>query len=385
VVLAAELDRPYHRPPLSKDFLRGETPRDDVFVHPADWARAHGVELRPGARAERVDVAGRAVALRGGGTVSFQRLLVATGAAPRSLAVPGADLDGVFTLRTLADAERLRAAARGKRRAVALGGGFVGAEVAASLRQIGLETAVVTREPLLWERRFGGRVAGVFQDALAAHGVEVVNGDEAVLIEGDRRAERVVTRRGRVLECDLVVAGVGVRPETGLVEGTPVRVDDGILTDACLRTSVEGVYAAGDVARFRSRLYGEHLRVEHWDVAEHHGAIAGRNMARDAAGRPDEREPFDRPPYFFSDLFDLAMEYLGHNAGWDDLVLRGQLRRRDGTAFYLKDGRLVAALFVNRGQDVDPTRALIQGRRRVDEETRARLSDPASDLRSLAA
>jgi 3-phenylpropionate/trans-cinnamate dioxygenase ferredoxin reductase subunit len=161
-------------------------------------------------------------------------------------------------------------------------------------------------------------------------------------------------------------------------------VDDGIVTDEYLRTTVPGIYAAGDVARFHSPLYGKYLRVEHWDVAEHHGSIAGRNMAREAAGRADVREPFEGPPYFFSDLFDLAMEYLGHNAGWDDLVVRGELGRRDATAFYLKDKRLVAALFVNRNQDVDPTRALIRGRQGVEGATRARLADPSIDLGVLA-
>jgi 3-phenylpropionate/trans-cinnamate dioxygenase ferredoxin reductase subunit len=384
VALAAEPDRPYQRPPLSKDLLRGETPRDDVFVHPADWADAHGVELRLGAVAERLHLGDRSLTVRGADSISFHRLLLATGATPRQLTIPGADLDGVHTLRTLADAERIRAAARGKRRAVMIGGDFIAAEVAAS-RRMGLETTLVTRDALAWSHLFGDTVGGVFQGILADNGVEILNGDEAVRIEGDRHVSRVVTRRGRVLACDLVVAGVGVRPETGLVDATPVRVDDGVVTDEYLRTSVPGIYAAGDVARYYSSLYGRHPRVEHYEVAEHHGAVAGRNMAREAAGREGEREPFVGPPYFFSDLFDLAMEYLGHNEGWDEVVVRGQLWRRDGTAFYLKKGRLVAALFVNRNQDVDPTRALIRARRQVDEPTRARMADATVDLAALAA
>lgn len=383
VLLSREQERPYHRPPLSKDFLRAETKREDVYVHPTDWAQQHDVEVRLGTSVQHVDVAARTVLLSDGTVLGFERLLLATGASPRPLPVPGADLDGVLLLRTLQDSERIRQAASGKRRAVIIGGGFIGAEVAASLRQMGLETALVGRESVLWEHLFGSRLAPVFQRTLAAHGVEIINGDQATRLEGRGRVERVLTKGGRTLECELVVTGVGVTPNTDLAEGTPLLVDNGIVTDEFLQTNRPGIYAAGDVARFYSPLYGRRLRVEHWDVAQQHGEIAGRNMARDAAGTGAQRVAFDQPPYFFSDLFDLAMEYLGNNEGADDIVTRGDPAGSALTGFYLKQGRLIAALFVNRNPDVEPTRTLLQRRLTVDERLRRELADPGVDLHAL--
>jgi 3-phenylpropionate/trans-cinnamate dioxygenase ferredoxin reductase subunit len=230
---------------------------------------------------------------------------------------------------------------------------------------------------------FDAKLAGVFQRTLKAHGVEVVNRDEAIRIEGGRRAERVVTKRDRAFECDLVLAGVGVEPNSGLADGTPLEIDDGILADECLRTGQAGIYVAGDVARFYSPLYRRRLRVEHWDVAQQHGALAGKNMAREAAGEDGRLEAFDQPPYFFSDLFDLSMEYLGDNHDADDVVARGDPSGQQFTGFYLRAGRLVAALFVNRHDDVEPSRALIQRRLRVDDRVRRRLADPDADLAAL--
>jgi 3-phenylpropionate/trans-cinnamate dioxygenase ferredoxin reductase component len=283
------------------------------------------------------------------------------------------------------DAEHIRRLAGGAKHAVLVGGGFIGAEVAASLRQMGLETTVVAREPLLWQHLFGAELSAVFQRKLTEKGVAVRNGETAARIEGDRRAERVVTASGRTIECDLVVMGVGAAPRLTLAEGTPLEIDGGLLTDEHLRTSVPGIYAAGDIASFWSPLYGQRLRVEHWDVAEKHGFVAGRNMAREAAGSGASLESFDEPPYFFSDLFDLSMEYLGHNAGYDDVVVRGDPTAQSLTGFYLRGGRLVAGLFVNRNADVDPTRRLIQARLQVDDTVRGHLADPSTDLASLTA
>jgi 3-phenylpropionate/trans-cinnamate dioxygenase ferredoxin reductase subunit len=386
VLIGAEPDRPYNRPPLSKDFLRDETPRDRVYVHPPDWGREHDVELRAAQTVERLDLGARSVTLAGGAVVGYERLLLATGSAPRPLTVPGAGLEGVLLLRTLADAERIKRAARDARRVVMVGGGFIGAEVAASLRQKGLETTVVAREGVLWEHLFGAGLAGAFQRRLERGGVRVLTRDEVVRIEGDGRAERVVTAGGETLPCDLVVAGIGATPNTALLDGTGLTVErGGVVTDATLQTSRPGVYAAGDIARFYSPLYERHLRVEHWDVAIKQGTLAGRNMAREAAGHAEAREPFAEPPYFFSDLFDLAMEYLGHNEGWDDTVFRGDPAGDAFTGFYLRHGRLVAALFVNRNRDVGPTRTLIEQRLDVDGRARRLLGDPSADLRALRA
>lgn len=383
-LIGREADRPYNRPPLSKDYLRGETKREDVFVHPADWARQHDVELRLGATARRLDAGNRTLTLDDGSSLTFERLLLATGSEPRSLDVPGADLENVLYLRTLGESDKIRETAQGKRRAVMIGGGFIGAEVAASLRQLGLESTLVTRDSVLWERQFGAQMGAAFQKKLESQGVTILNRDEAAAIEGDGRVARVRTKQGQTLPCELVVIGVGVSPDLELAKGTPLAVEDGIVVDQYLETDHPGIYAAGDIARFYSPLYEQRLRVEHWDVAQQHGEIAGKNAARDAAGRRGDRQPFDQPPYFFSDLFDLSMEYLGHNRGFDDLVIRGDPTNFDCTGFYVKGGRLVAAIFVNRNGDVEPSRALISNRLGVDGGMRAKLADPSIDLQSLA-
>jgi 3-phenylpropionate/trans-cinnamate dioxygenase ferredoxin reductase component len=384
VVLSADADRPYNRPPLSKDFLRDETKRDDLFIHPPDWATKHDVRLRTGTTAEALDVRHRTVTLTGGEKIEFERLLLATGSAPRHITIPGADLDGVYLLRTLADAERIKRAAAGKRHAVLIGGGFIGAEVAASLMQIGVTTTVIAREHVLWEHLFGPDVARVFHHKLQSKGVYVAGGDTAAQIAGHGHAQRVITAGGQTLQCDFVVVGIGATPRLKLTQGTPLKVTSGVVTDEFLQTSEPGIYAAGDIARFYSRLYERHLRVEHWDLADKHGRIAGQNMAREAAGPPHRRTAFDEPPYFFSDLFDLSMEYLGSNEGWDGTVMRGDVNEEKCTTFYLRGGRLVAALSINRNEDVEPAKLLIKRRLQVDPSIRRALADPKTDLAALA-
>jgi 3-phenylpropionate/trans-cinnamate dioxygenase ferredoxin reductase subunit len=266
-----------------------------------------------------------------------------------------------------------------------VGGGYIGGEVAASLRQKGLEPTVVAREKVLWEHVFVAPVAMAFPRKLEGGGVRVVNGDTVVRIEGQGRAERVVTERGLTIECDAVVGGIGAAPRLELVEGTSIKVDKGVLVDRFLRTSARGIYAAGDIARFYSPLYGMRLRVEHWDVAEKHGLLAGRNIAREAAGKASTRESFDEPPYFYSDLFDLALEYLGSGRPTDSVVVRGEVEGGSFSAFYVRRGRLMGAAFVNRNEEVEPVKALIQQRLRVDARVRRQLGDPASDLGALGA
>ena len=389
VMVGSEVERPYNRPPLSKDFLRGETPKHDIYVHPFDWAERHDVELRTATFAERLDTRERTVTLADGETLRFKRLLLATGSAPRTLPVPGADLDNVLLLRTVGDSERIQRAAEGAHRVVLVGGGFIGAEVAASLRQKGLETTVVTREPVLWEHIFGPDMAMAFQRKLERGGVRVLNGDTVVRIGGAGRAETVVTERGETLPCDLVVVGIGAEPRLELVEDTSIDVDKGrggkggIVVDRFLRTTARGIYAAGDIASFYSPLYRKHLRVEHWDVADKQGAVAGRNMAREASRRARQREPFDELPYFFSDLFDLAMEYVGDNERFQSAVVRGDVNGDAFTGFYVRHRKLVAALFINRNEDVEPTKALLQQKLQVDAHVRRELADPRVDLRSL--
>ena len=386
VMIGAEVERPYSRPPLSKEFLREEMPKHELYVHPFGWTERHDVELRTGTRAERLDVRRRIVTLADGETLRFKRLLLATGSAPRALPVSGAEKENVLLLRTVGDAERIQRAAGAGKRVVLVGGGFIGAEVAASLRQMGLETTLVAREEVLWEHVFGSEVAGVFQRTLQRGDVRVLNGDSVVRIEGGERAERVITERGETIECDVVVVGIGAKPRLELLEMVSEldwHDQEGVSVDRFLRTKARGIYAAGDIARFYSPLYRKHLRVQHWDAAEKQGALAGRNMAREAARRAKEREAFDEPPYFFSDLFDLAMEFLGDNERFQSTVVRGDMSGSAFTGFYVRQRRLVAALFVNRNEDVEPARALITQRLQVDAGVRRQLADPGIDLRSL--
>ncbi len=381
-LIAAEPDRPYHRPPLSKDYMRGESKREDVFVHPATWAERNRVTLELGTKADKLDVGARTVSV-GSKMFEFERLLIATGSEPIPLPVPGGQLAGVYLLRTLRDSETIQKAAKGKKSAVLIGGGFIATELAASLHQMGLETFLITREKIVWEKFFGPALSAVFQRTMVDGGAHVLNEDEVIRIEGDTNVKQVVTKKGQTIPCDLVVAGVGVKPILDLAKSGGLEVEDGVIVNRFLQTSAPGIYAAGDIATFYSPLYSKSMRVEHWDVAQQHGILAGKNMAREAARKSDEREPFDQPPYFFSDLFDLSMEYLGDNKEADEHITRGDPTGKEFTGFYLKKGRLVAALFANRNPDVEPTKALIRQRLQVDLLMRSRLADPAFDLAKL--
>jgi 3-phenylpropionate/trans-cinnamate dioxygenase ferredoxin reductase subunit len=372
VLLADEAERPYERPPLSKEYLRDEAPRDKAYVHDESFYAEHAIELRTSTQAVGLDARQRTLVLLDGEQIGYDRLLLATGAEPRRLPVPGHELEGVEYLRTLADCDALRARFAAGGRAVVIGGGWIGAEVAASARQKGLDVTIVEAAELPLLRVLGREVATVYADLHRDHGVELITSAQVEAIEGGVRAERVRLAGGRTLDCDFVVVGIGVAPRTQLAEAAGLHVDNGIVVTETLHTSVPGVFAAGDVANAEHPLYGR-VRVEHWANALNQGPVAARNML-------GMNEPYERVPYFYSDQYDTGMEYSGYASADAQVVFRGDPASREFIAFWIDDGRVAAAMNVNVWDVTDPLQALIRSRRTV---TEAELADPDVPLADL--
>ena len=374
VLVGAEDERPYERPPLSKDYLRGEAERETVYVHPEGFYADHDIELRLGRTAVSVDVAGSELALDDGERLRYDRLLLATGAEPRSLSIPGGDLDGVLYLRSVADCDALRRRLERGGTVVVIGAGWIGAEVAASARQRGLDVTVIDPLTVPLERVLGTEVGAVYRDIHVDHGVHMLLGTGVEAFEGDTAVERVRTSDGRELDCDFVVVGVGVQPRIGLAAQAGLAVDNGILVDEHLHTSAPGVFAAGDVANAHHPFYGERIRVEHWANALHQGPVAARAMLGHA-------DVYDRLPYFFSDQYDVGMEYAGFARRWDRVIFRGDPATREFIAFWLTGDRVVAGMNVNVWDVIEPIQRLIGERVAVDDR---RLADPDVPLDELA-
>jgi 3-phenylpropionate/trans-cinnamate dioxygenase ferredoxin reductase subunit len=365
VLLGAEPERPYERPPLSKDYLRGEAERAGVYLQEdGGWYAEHDVELRTSTTAASLDVGGRAVVLSDGERIGYDALLLATGAEPKRPPIPGTDLDGVHVLRTFEDSDALRGVLDRGGRLVVVGAGWIGCEVAASARQRGMEVALVEPQSVPLEGVLGPQLGAFYRDVHADHGVALHLGTGVEAIEGAGRAERVRTSDGTQLDCDAVVLGVGVAPRTALADGV-LDVDNGILVDAALRASAEGVYAAGDVANQDHPMLGR-LRVEHWANALEQGPTAARAML-------GQDVVYDRVPYFFSDQYDVGMEYAGHARPDDEVVFRGDPATREFIAFWLRDGRVVAGMNVNVWDVNEDIQALVRDGATVDT---ARLRDP---------
>ena len=375
VLIGAEPELPYERPPLSKAYLRGEQPFEKALVRPESKYRELQIDLRLGRAAIRLDPAAREIELDGGERVSYDAVLIATGGRNRRPPIPGLELPGVYDLRTRQDADRLRAELAPGRKAVVVGLGFIGSEVAASLRASGVEVTAIepAKAPLV--RVLGEQVGAVIAALHADHGVRTIFGDTVVRFDGEQRVERVVTKGGERIDCDFAVVGIGIEPNTGIVSGTPIRIDNGIVVDEFCRTNVPGVFAAGDAANHFHPTFGRHLRVEHWQNALKQGAAAARSML-------GKGQPYDEVHWFWSDQYDVNLQYAGFHATWDALVVRGSLEQHDGIAFYMNDGRVDAAVALNRGKDIRKVMPLIRQRRAVDVQS---LGDPAVDLRTLGA
>jgi 3-phenylpropionate/trans-cinnamate dioxygenase ferredoxin reductase subunit len=374
VLIGAEDERPYERPPLSKDYLRGEVDRETVYVHPEGFYAEHDIELRLGRTAVSLNTAAGELALDNGERLSYDRLLLTIGAEPRRLPIPGAELDGVLYLRSAADCDALRDRLDRGGAVVVIGAGWIGAEVAASARQRGLEVTVIDPLTVPLERVLGAEVGAVYRDLHRDHGVRMLLGTGVEAFEGANAVERVRTTDGRELDCDFVVVGVGVQPRTALAAQAGLSVDNGILVDEHLQTGAPGVFAAGDVANAHHPFYGEPVRVEHWANALHQGPLAARAML----GEPDV---YDRLPYFFSDQYDVGMEYAGFARTWDRVVFRGDPATREFIAFWLTGDRVVAGMNVNVWDVIDPIQRLIAERVAVDDR---RLADRDVPLEELA-
>ncbi len=381
-LVGAEPVMPYNRPPLSKGYLRGHDRFEDQLVNPAEFYAEHRIDLRLGVRAEAVDPTRKVVSLERGDEVAYDRLLVATGGRNRALTTPGSDLSGIFQLRTVEDCDRIRAAAKPGRRAVVIGLGFIGSEVTASLRQMGVEVTAVEGNPVPLARVLGPEVGAVLAGIHREKGVELVLEDHVAAFEGGSAVERVRTKKGRVLPCDFVVAGIGIVPNTEVLAAAGAAVDNGVLVDEHCRTSLPDVYAAGDVANHLHPVFGR-LRVEHWNNGYRQGRAAAHAMAGGA-------RPYDYMHSFWSDQYEHVVEYIGFAATWDRLVFRGDLASRKFLGFYLKDGVVRAAVGLDRGGDPEDPKGgselgavarVIRDRVPVDP---ARLADEGVDLERIA-
>jgi 3-phenylpropionate/trans-cinnamate dioxygenase ferredoxin reductase subunit len=355
VLVGAEDERPYERPPLSKEYLQGRATRDSVFVHPPDWYADHGVELRTGVPVTGLDRDAHEVVLADGDRIGYTSLLLATGSSPRLLSVPGADLDGVHHLRTLADSDRIATAIRGSAGIAVIGGGWIGLEVTAAARLADVPVTVIESASLPLLRVLGPEMAQVFAELHREHGVDLRCGAELVEVLGrDGHVTGVRLADGAVIDADTVLVGIGISPNTALAEAAGLEVDDGVVVDE------------------HHPAYDRHLRVEHWANALNGGPAAARAMLGHGAAH-------DRLPYFFTDQYDLGMEYTGYVAQgeYDEVVVRGDPATREFVAFWLADGQVRAGMNVNVWDVTDDIAHLVRAGTRVDP---ARLADPAVPL-----
>lgn len=372
VLVGEEPVAPYERPPLSKEFLRGEAPFEKALLRPPEFWASNSIECRFGRRVARIDPGSRQAILDDGEAFFYDKVLVATGLRNRRLGVPGAHLDGIYSLRTVADAGAIRAAMATATRAVVVGMGFIGAEVAASLRSEGIEVDIIEPLPGPCYRALGRQVASVVAAIHADHGVRMHFGESVEAFEGGTRVESVITGSGDRIPCDVVVVGVGTIPVTGLLEGTGIPLDNGVVVDAHCASSIEGVYAAGDVANHFHPLVGHHIRVEHWQNAMLQGAAAAKAMLGGG-------DPYAEVHWFWSDQYDANIQAAGHISDWRDPVIRGDLQGRSFVSFSLRDGAIEGAVAINRGRDLRRSIALIKSGARVDP---AKLADPDTDIRA---
>lgn len=374
-LIAAESDLPYERPPLSKGFLAGSAPFEEAVVHPQEWYTEHSIHLRRGERVTAIDPGAHQVSVDDGSTIGYDKLVLATGSVPRTASLPGAAAHGVHQLRTRADAEQIRAEFGKGRRLVIIGGGWIGLEVAATAR--GAETAVSVIEPseLPLARAIGPQVAAVYAEVHRAHGVDLRTSTTAAeILTEDGRATGVKLTDGEVIDADAVVIGIGAVPVVDLAESAGLAVDNGVLVDAGLRTSDPDIYAVGDIANQQHPRLGRRVRVEHWATALNQPAVAVTNLLGGSA-------EYDELPYFFSDQYDLGMEFYGDISTAARVVIRGDLEAREFVAFWLdSDTHITAVMNVNVWDVIDAVKPLILAGRVVDP---AKVADPDVDYASL--
>ena len=347
LLVGREPDPPYNRPPLSKQYVRGEESRQDILFRPERWYEENDVQVRTMTSVMKLDAERRVATLSHKDEVSFQKALVATGSNVRILHADGAELEGIHYLRTIRNSDALREELEQAERVVLIGGSYIGTELAASFTALGKQCELIMLEQVVHERAYGPEVGRFFQGILEQHGVKVHPLQELERFEGEEgRVQRVVTKSGLEIDCDFVVIGAGVHPDLHLAADAGLKVESGIVTDSYLESSVPGIFAAGDVAEYDSVVHRRRLRIEHWDVAFNQGKTVALNML-------GKQQPHDVVPYFWSDLADWnSMEYVGPASDWDEIWWRGRPDDGKFTAWYVKSGSVAAALTVGRSDDL---------------------------------
>lgn len=340
-IFSADNSVPYERPPLSKGFLAGKEAEEAIRINPEEFYRKHQIDLRLGCDVYGVDSQRKQLVLKSGAELGFEKLVIATGAQPRTLEIPGGNLRNVHYLRSLDDSKRIRQSCENAKRAVVIGSGFIGMEVASVLAQKGIEVTMILREERIWKRLFTSRMSTFFEDFYSARGVRFAKSSTVRELRGNDTVTGVVLESGRSIECEVVVAGIGVLPSTGALLNSGLDLADGISVNEYLETNYPGIMAAGDVANYQDVLFGKRRRVEHWDNAVSQGQYCARALMGD-------RSPFKHVPYFFSDVFDLSYEYWGDADGADQTVHRGDLSSRSFSVWWLQEKRVVAAFVMNR-------------------------------------
>ncbi|HET7590425.1 MAG TPA: FAD-dependent oxidoreductase [Solirubrobacterales bacterium] len=378
LLVGREPEPPYERPPLSKEYLRGDAEREEAHVNPAEWYAASDVELLSGRNVTALDAAARTAKIQGGEEVRFGKALLGTGAMVNILRVEGAENEGIHYLRAFGNSDAIRADAEGAEHVVLIGGSYIGCEVAASLAARGAKCTIIAMEDVALSRTFGETAGRWFQERLEEHGVTFHGGETLSAFEGDGRVRAVVTESGLAVECDAVVVGAGVRPDAVLAQRAGIEVGDGgIVCDSKLQTSVEGIYAAGDCCSYESVVHGRRIHVEHWDVAMQQGQHAGANMLGADAD-------YEVVPYFFSDLADWAsLEYVGPAYEWDREVWRGDREGGEFSVWYLQGGRVAGCLSVGRSEDLAEARRMLAEGVDVSGAV-AQIEDSAADLASIS-
>ncbi|HVD86181.1 MAG TPA: FAD-dependent oxidoreductase [Solirubrobacterales bacterium] len=377
LLVGREPEPPYERPPCSKDYLRGESSREDAYVNPPSWYEENDVELLTGRNVMSLDAEGRTAKIQGGEEVAFGKALIGTGAMVNILRVEGAENEGIHYLRAFGNADAIRADAEGAEHVVLIGGSYIGCEVAASLTARGTKCTIIAMEDVALSRTFGEEPGRWFQQQLESHGVSFHGGETLSAFEGDGRVRAVITESGLSVECDAVVVGAGVRPDAMLAERAGLEVDGAIVCDAKLQTSVPGIYAAGDCCSYESVVHGRRIHVEHWDVSMQQGIHAAGNMLGDDAD-------YEVVPYFFSDLADWAsLEYVGPAYEWEQEVLRGNLEDGEFSVWYLQGGRVAGCLSVEHSEQLSEARRMLAEGIDVSEAAHL-IADPASDLSSIS-
>ena len=374
-ILSADDSVPYERPPLSKGFLAGKDTEEAIRINPEGFCKQHGIELSLDCEISAVDAKHKRLILKSGEEFGFNKLIIATGARPRTLNISGAKLRNVYYLRSLDDSKTIRKALDKAKRAVVIGGGFIGMEIAAVLTQKGLQVTMVLSDDRIWKRFFSPEMSSFFESYYTARGVQVLKSTSVTELRGGESVGSAVLREGQTIPCELVVAGIGVQPAIEMLSNSGLDVADGVVVNEYLETSQQDIYAAGDVANYQDVLFGKRRRVEHWDNAVSQGQYCARLVM-------GERTPFKHVPYFFSDVFDLSYEYWGDSSDADQVIHRGDLASKSFSAWWLRQKRVVAAFTMNRpDEERDAAPKWIESRQTVSAN---KLEDASQSISAAA-